>query len=201
METTGPPRTAAETRILDAAKTCSERWGINRLTIDDIAAEAGISRATLYRMFPGGKDVMFEALRVRELEEFFGVLESEVRGATSLDDLVVSAVVAATRSLRDDEHLAIMLATEPGTCLTSLTVEGVPRIVEFATALLVPVAAPFLDAERARPIVEVLARLTLSYFLAPSELVDLGDPASARSLLVPIVVAMSNPDAVHAVAP
>ena len=57
--------------MLDAAKRCCEQWGIAKVTIDDIAAEAGVSRATLYRMFPGGKDVLFEALRVRELEDFF----------------------------------------------------------------------------------------------------------------------------------
>lgn len=59
-----------EDRILDAARRCVDRWGINKLTIDDVATEAGVSRATLYRLFPGGKDVMFDALRVRELEDF-----------------------------------------------------------------------------------------------------------------------------------
>ena len=43
------------------------------------------------------------------------------------------AVVAATEELRADEHLAVMLATEPGKTLADLTVEGVPRIIRFAT--------------------------------------------------------------------
>ena len=67
-----------EGRILDAAKACCERWGFAKVTIDDIAAESGVSRATLYRLFPGGKDVLFDALRVRELEEFFALLASQV---------------------------------------------------------------------------------------------------------------------------
>jgi AcrR family transcriptional regulator len=56
-----------ERRILDATRVCCERWGIAKVTVDDVAAEAGVSRATLYRMFPGGKDVLFDAMRVREL--------------------------------------------------------------------------------------------------------------------------------------
>ena len=48
----------AEVRVLDAAKLCCERWGLAKVTIDDIATEAGVSRATLYRLFPGGKDVL-----------------------------------------------------------------------------------------------------------------------------------------------
>src|SRR6188768_1242509 len=104
----------AETRVLDAAQRCCDRWGIAKVTIDDIATDAGVSRATIYRLFPGGKDVLFEALRVRGLEDFFAVLRAHVEGAGSLEELLVRTVVAATRELRDDEHLAVMLATVPG---------------------------------------------------------------------------------------
>jgi AcrR family transcriptional regulator len=174
-------------RVLDAAKTCIERWGIAKVTIDDIAAAARVSRATIYRMFPGGKDVLFEALRVRELEEFFARLLQRVEGATGLEDLLVRAVVGATEELRADDHLALMLASQPGRTLSQLTVEGLPRIIRFATAFLAPLAEPYLDREQSRAVVDVLARLTLSYFLAPSDTVDLGDPESTRSLLVPIL--------------
>ena len=70
---------AVELRVLHAAKACTERWGLDRLTIDDIAHASGVSRATIYRLFPGGKDVLFEALRVRELEEFFAELAARGR--------------------------------------------------------------------------------------------------------------------------
>ena len=122
--------TPAETRILDATKVCCERHGIAKVSIDDIAAEAGVSRATLYRMYPGGKDVVFDALRVRELEEFFDHLQVAVIGSTSLEDLLVGTVVAATNEMRNDQHLAIMLMSEPGETLAQLTVGGVPRIGE-----------------------------------------------------------------------
>ncbi len=174
-------------RVLDAAKRGCERWGFDRVTIDDIAADAGISRATLYRMFPGGKDVLFEALRVRELEEFFTVLRDRIEGAETVEDLLVRAVVTATEELRVDDHLAVMLATEPGKTLGDLTVEGVPRIIRFATTFLAPLAEPFLDREQARLIIDILARLTISYFLAPSDTVDLGDETSARAFLTPLI--------------
>jgi AcrR family transcriptional regulator len=186
--TTGP---STYDRVLDAAKRGCERWGFDRVTIDDIAADAGISRATLYRMFPGGKDVLFEALRVRELEEFFTILRDRVEGAETVEDLLVRAVVAATEELRVDEHLAVMLATEPGKTLGDLTVEGVPRIIRFATAFLVPLAEPYLGRRRARTVIDVLARLTISYFLAPSDDVDLSDEASARAFLHPVIAVLA----------
>ncbi|MFZ4811386.1 MAG: TetR/AcrR family transcriptional regulator [Ilumatobacteraceae bacterium] len=172
-----------ELRVLDATKTCCERWGIAKVTVDDIAAEAGVSRATLYRMFPGGKDVVFDALRVRELEEFFTELSEHLVGADDLEELLVRTVVYATNALRSDEHLAIMLASEPGETLRNLTVQGLPRIVRMASLFVAPTVEPYLGRQHAAHLVDVMARLVISYFLAPSEHVDLGDPVSARRFI------------------
>jgi AcrR family transcriptional regulator len=178
---------AVEDRVLNATKACCERFGVEKVTIDDIAGASGVSRATIYRLFPGGKDVLFEALRVRELEEFFDVLSRRVEGAVDLEDLLVRTVAAATQELRADDHLALMLAAEPGATLSQLTVEGVPRIIRFATAFIAPLADPYLDRADARALVDVLARLVISYFLAPSEAVDLGDERSARAFVRPLL--------------
>ncbi len=175
--------TPVEARVLDAAKSCVERWGMAKLTIDDIAAEAGVSRATLYRMFPGGKDVLFDALRVRELEDFFTRLGAHLRGADSLEEFVVRAMVFATRDLRDDQHLAAMLASEPGYTASELTVDGLPRIIRVASLFLVPMVDDFLPRAESARLVELMTRLVISYFLAPSDHVDLGDTESTRAFL------------------
>ena len=51
-----PGRTAGD-RPRDASPTapwsCIARWGTAKTTLDDIAREAGCSRATIYRLFPG----------------------------------------------------------------------------------------------------------------------------------------------------
>ncbi|MFZ1489153.1 MAG: helix-turn-helix domain-containing protein [Ilumatobacteraceae bacterium] len=182
---------AAETparRVLDAAKRCMERWGVDKVTVDDIATEAGVSRATLYRMFPGGKDVLFESLRVQELEEFFTRLSDHLRGADSFEEIAVRAVVHSTRELRADEHLALMMASEPGTTISSLTVDGLPRIIRVATLFLAPLVDPYLDRREAARFVDLVARLVISYFLAPSGQIDLGDTESAREFLHQVVL-------------
>jgi AcrR family transcriptional regulator len=180
-----------EARILDAAKTCCERWGFAKVTIDDIAAESGVSRATLYRLFPGGKDVLFDALRVRELDDFFGMLASHLETTDNLEDLLVATVVAATRELRADEHLAVMLASEPGETLSQLTVDGLPRIIRMATVTLTPAVVRYIPQEAALRLIDVLARLTISYFLAPSADIDLGDADSARAFLRPVIAVLA----------
>ncbi|MEK7292323.1 MAG: TetR/AcrR family transcriptional regulator [Actinomycetota bacterium] len=172
-----------ESRILDATKACMERWGVSRFTVSDVCATAGVSRATLYRLFPGGKEVLLEALHVRWLDEFFVTLLARAQGAESLEHLLVRCIVVATNELRSDEHLALMLATEPGTTLTQFTVDGVPRIVRVASSYLVPMIADFIPRSEADELVEVLARLVISYFLAPSERFDFTNEDSVTTFL------------------
>src|SRR3954447_21928571 len=187
-----------EARVLDAAKSCCERWGFAKVTIEDIAAESGVSRATLYRLFPGGKDVLFDAWRVRELEQFFALLASQVEATDNLEDLLVASVVVATRELQADRHLALMMASEPGETLSQLTVAGLPRIIRMATVTLTPLVGSYVPPATATRLIDVLARLTISYFLAPSTDVDLSDETSARAFLRPVIAVLAPSPTVSA---
>jgi AcrR family transcriptional regulator len=183
-----------ENQILDAAQRCRQRWGIAKVTMDDIVAESGVSRATIYRLFPGGKEVLFEALRVRYLEEFFGRLRTEIATTSSLEDLLVAAVVCATRELREDSDLALQLSTEPGETVSELTVAGLPRIIRMANALLVPYVAQYVEAATARTMIDALARLVISLFLAPSDHISFAEDEPARRFIQPLIQTFLGPD-------
>ncbi len=187
------PVTVPVANVLEAAKRCCERWGFDRVTVDDIAAEANISRATLYRLFPGGKDVLFESMRLVELEEFFDRLLLAVGAADNLEDLLTSAVAAAMRDMRADQHLAVMLSTAPGETLGQLTVEGMPRIIRVACAFLTPMVEPYLGAEEGAQVVELLVRLVISGFLAPSEQVDFGNDDDVRRFIRKFILPAYTP--------
>jgi AcrR family transcriptional regulator len=183
-------------RVLDAAKRCCERWGVAKVTVDDIAAESGVSRATLYRLFPGGRDVLYEALRVRETEEFMATLTEHVAGATTFEEVVVRGVVGATRMLQTDEHLKLMLASEPGEVASDLTVAGLPRIFRVATIFLTPFFAPYIGGDQSARLAEWLARVVISYFLAPSRYVDMADEASATDFVRSFVLPAFEPSSI-----
>ncbi len=55
------PDPDARERILAAAVDLLERDGLSRLSMDDLAGAAGVSRASVYRIFPG-KPALFGAL-------------------------------------------------------------------------------------------------------------------------------------------
>lgn len=185
--------TPTEVRVLEAVKNCCARWGFEKVTIEDIARESNVSRATMYRIFPGGKVVIFEAHRVYELDQFFAVLRASVEGATTLEELLVRAVTCATNELRNDKYLAVMLASEPGGTLSELTVEGVPRIMRAASESLAQYVDEFLPRSGSGALIDVVSRLVISYFLSPSDSVDLGDEASARAFLAPFVNSVLTP--------
>src|SRR5215218_1785482 len=52
-------------RILDAAERCFVRSGFHRTTMQDVAAEAGMSPGNLYRYFPS-KDALVAGLCERD---------------------------------------------------------------------------------------------------------------------------------------
>lgn len=55
------PEPAATERVLEAALQMIGQHGLTALSMDDLAEAAGVSRATLYRLFPG-KPPLFTAL-------------------------------------------------------------------------------------------------------------------------------------------
>jgi AcrR family transcriptional regulator len=54
-------------RILDGAGEAVVRFGLAKTSLEDVARAGGVSRATVYRWFPGGRDEVFDALVGREL--------------------------------------------------------------------------------------------------------------------------------------
>ena len=62
------PPPSVRSRILDTALDLVGRHGLAGLSMDELAAAAGVSRATLYRLFPG-KEALFAAL-IRSFSPF-----------------------------------------------------------------------------------------------------------------------------------
>ena len=172
-----------EADIISAVDSCVTQWGWDKVTMDDICVTAGVSRATVYRLFPGGRDVLFEAVRLSKLEDFFTAMRAHVEGSESLEELLVRCIVIASSELQHDEHLAMMLATAPGETLGDLTVSGLDRIVRVATAFITPLTDDFIPAAEAAHIVDVMCRLVISYYLSPSPTLDFANEDATRTFV------------------
>jgi AcrR family transcriptional regulator len=170
-------------RVVEATYECVARWGFAKTTVEDAAREAGVSRATLYRYFPGGREELLTAVVAWENARFFGRLYDAVKDATSLEEVMERGLVFAHRALADHEVLQRVLQTEPETLLPKLTVEAAGT-----QELIAQFLEPYLERHRLAPGVdrqeaaEFLARMALSYVAAPGRW-DLDDPAQVAPLV------------------
>lgn len=167
-------------RVLGATITCISRWGMAKTTLDDIAREAGLSRATVYRLFPGGKDIVVKAAVAAELDAFVEGLAAHLTGADSLEDVLVTTLTYATTALRQHPALQYLLAHEPGQVLPHLAFANFDQVLSAAAALGGPWLAPHVGADAADRAAEWVTRLICSYTLSPSAWFDLADEDDAR---------------------
>ncbi|MEY2418644.1 MAG: hypothetical protein QOG90_1324 [Actinomycetota bacterium] len=171
-----------EDRIVEATLRCVARWGLSKTTLDDVAREAGLSRATVYRVVPGGKDNLIAMVSAVELARFFGELHEAVQGAATLEDTVVTGVVTAARHLEHHGALKFMIEHEPEQILPLFAFTNLDRILDNVRTFASPYLEPWLGDD-ARRGAEWIARIVLSYACAPSPEYDLTDEASARRLV------------------
>jgi AcrR family transcriptional regulator len=157
--------------------------GLRHTTVDDIAVEAGISRATLYRGFPGGRDTIVAAVVDAELASLTAAIEGAVASAGDLGDALASSINAAAVWLTSNEAIATLMFDEPAVLLTHLEFEKMDRTLAVASSRLAPLLGRFLDLDDAARVGEWMARLVVSYLLFASEEFDLCDPAGARILV------------------
>lgn len=174
------PSASLEDRILDAAESCVARWGIAKTTIDDLAREAGCSRATVYRAFPGGRDVVFLAAGARELERFFDRLATDVAATETLADALAVALSSACREIRDHAALQFLVAHEPEVLAAHLAFDGLDPILAWAGSFATEHLGRFLGRTEAAAVGEWLARVVVSYGFQPDPATPLYERETAH---------------------
>jgi AcrR family transcriptional regulator len=194
---------AVRERLLEAAYACVGRYGLAKTTVEDVVKESGVSRATVYRAFPGGKDELLHEVVAWEMGRFFGALAEAVAGAPDFASLVEEGLVFAHRAVREHLVLQKILVTEPERLLPLMTTEQ-HRPLRFITEYLLP----FLEREerqgRLQPgldqaaAADFVARLLLSLIGSPGRW-DLDDPSAVRRLVrEDLLAGVLTPDALAA---
>lgn len=177
-------RVVSEERVLDAALRCIARWGMAKTTLDDVAREAGISRATVYRLFPGGKDGLMDAVARGETTRFFAAVAARMAEADTLEDTLVGGMAEAGRRIVGHSALQFLMAHEPEAVLPRLAFAKLDEVLAAAARVSAPYLGRWLDDDTALRASEWAARLVLSYACTPGEShVDIADEASVRRLV------------------
>ena len=176
-------RSSTRVRIVDGALRCLARQGLAKTTVDDIARAAGLSRATVYRTFPRGKDGILGAVVETEVARLFSALAVAMGEAGDLEDLLVTGMVESARRLSSHEALRYLLLHEPGTVLPYLTFSRLDRVLLAAGDLAAPFFGRWLEPEQASRASEWAVRIVMAYCANPAPGRDLTDPRDTRALV------------------
>lgn len=182
-----PDVEATRERILESAYARIADAGIAQFTVEAAAQEAALSRATIYRYFPGGRDELMEALVSWEVARFFTRLGEETETATGFTEWLTLGLAAARRQMEEHALLQRLLEDEADQLVPRLvTVMPIVQAVlrdQFVNRLADEPLRPGVDRGEAA---DLLARLMISYF-GTSGVWQLDDPAQLDKLVHQLV--------------
>lgn len=109
-------RRTVEERVLDAAAACVLAYGVDRITLTEIARRARVSRPTIYRRWPDVRSLLAELLTAR----IAGVLDAVPDRGVNREALV-NRIIAVGEHLRDDEVVMSVLHHAPNLAIVYIT--------------------------------------------------------------------------------
>ncbi len=176
-----------EERILDAAEACMSRLGLRRVSMTDVAVQAGVSRGSVYLHF-GDRAGLVDAMLTRVATRFVSSSEAAVRRRRTLAGQVAEAAVFIRQHL-GDELLGLRLPAEGDSLLATLLSVQIDRLltqwIEFWLPLLDEAERrgeirAGLDHRRAG---EWIVRTMLSFAVMPAVTFDIDDPDAVRAFV------------------
>ena len=158
------------TRILDAAIAAMSTHGLARLSLEDVAREAGVSRQTLYRYF-GSRDALVAATILREEDDFIDRMVEAAEQHEEFRPALEAAIGAALLTAREHPLLDRLLATEPEALLPFLTTGRGPVLsaAHPVVARLLARWVPGLTTPELDLVSEAATRLIVSYAISPPD--------------------------------
>jgi AcrR family transcriptional regulator len=174
-------------RILAAAVRCAVRGGVQRASLEEVANEAGLSRATIYRQFPGGREQLLQEAATWEVARFWARVAEGVAAETTLEDRLTRGIVIGADMIQRSPIMANLAEDEVAELSTALR-PSEPLVHEVIRSYLVELLEREDRAGRLRlgtdlhEAADYLARMLLSALSAPVGR-DLTDEVSVRELV------------------
>lgn len=161
-----PKNPDTQARILDAAIACVKRWGVDKVTLNDIAQEAGLTRPTVYSYYPG-RDEVIKAALLQSAYSFADDALKHIRKFSEPRERVLEITLFALRRLPNEPVLALMQDSNLAGIMNTYALSS-PEGNEIVKALFRAILSDrVLDDEELDEIVEVGLRFMISLLTQP----------------------------------
>lgn len=134
----------ARDRLLDAAESCFGRFGIAKTTVEDIAKQANVSRATVYRYFDG-RDAVVSGVILRETERYLERVRPRVESQPDLGSAILEFVEVTLRAAVRDETIGLLFTSDDGLNSVGIIAGTSVALFELITEFLRPILASRSD--------------------------------------------------------
>jgi AcrR family transcriptional regulator len=167
----GQERTSGREGVLDAAESCLERFGLAKTTIEDVAQEAGLSRATVYRQF-GNRDALLLAVAAREADRVASEAELYLRRFDDVGSWIVEGILFCLREIPERPLLAQFLSPQELGTASRLVLTS-ERMLAIGSEILRPMFEPARREGLLREeleldsLIEWVLRIVMSYIAVP----------------------------------
>jgi len=186
-----------EERILVAAEQCLARLGVSRLSITDVATQAGVSRGAVYLHFADRQDLL-DAVLTRTASRFVASSALAVGRRRTLEAQVAEGAVFIRAHLRDSV-LTLRLPADEESLLAALLTSRLEHLVDEWVTFWLPYLADAADRGEIRPDLnhrqagEWIVRMMLSFAVMPSVSFDLDRPEQVRAFVRTFIVGGLGP--------
>jgi AcrR family transcriptional regulator len=174
-----PPATddEARERIIAAAMRCLDRYGAGKTGLSDVAAELGVTRQTVYRLFPS-TEFLFFAVAEAGADAFVDRMVARVRHETDPANMLVECLAFTLERLPKERYLSLLVMPDRQAAFTRkiTSVAGFALTDTLLTRLPVNWVAFGLDQKRRQAVIEIWLRTLQSFALDPG-------PARTRKAL------------------
>ncbi|MEV6714715.1 TetR/AcrR family transcriptional regulator [Lentzea sp. NPDC051208] len=167
-----PPGTEDEARrrIVKAAMACVDRVGLAKTSMSVVAAEAGVTRQTVYRYFPRLADIL-SAVALAGVEDFAARMARHLASFSSPAEVAVESVVFGVLEVPREPYLGLLLQAGESDFFTVAVTS--PESFALGARILrdVPVdwaSAGITTDDELQGLAEILMRLFLSFLQHPS---------------------------------
>jgi len=210
---------ATQERLLDATDRLVRQLGIKKTSMADVARDAGVARATLYRYFES-REALLNALTHRAADRFFTAVAAAMDTRATLSGQLGEFSEMMTRAIHPAQGALVVLGAEGG---SGTAVAGWPGSVENRAAMFrmlvgesgqalrrtARLLRPYIEAARERGEVrqdldltdasEWLARILLSFTIFQAAIAyEADDPRSVSEFVRRYAItglAATGPDA------
>jgi len=104
---------ATQERLLDATDRLVRQLGIKKTSMADVARDAGVARATLYRYFES-REVLLNALTHRAADRFFTAVAAAMDTRATLSGQLGEFSEMMTRAIHPAQEVLVALGAEGG---------------------------------------------------------------------------------------